>query len=79
MENVDELIERQEKSLLQLETKRGVVKELIEKGKQILVNPDKPKFLEGHVQVQGVQEKVNKSKEFHQHIAIFPSPALDYH
>ena len=52
VENVDELIERQEKSLVQLETKRGVVKELIEKGKQILVNPDKPKFLEGHVQVK---------------------------
>jgi soluble cytochrome b562 len=50
VENVDELIERQEKSLTQLETKRNVVKELIEKGKQILVNPDKPKFLEGHVQ-----------------------------
>jgi len=50
VENVDELIERQEKSLTQLETKRGVVKDLIEKGKQILVNPDKPKFLEGHVQ-----------------------------
>ena len=47
VENVDELIERQEKSLTQLETKRNVVKELIEKGKQILVNPDKPKFLEG--------------------------------
>lgn len=50
VENVDELIERQEKSLLQLETKRSVVKELIEKGKKILENPDKPKFLEGHVQ-----------------------------
>ncbi len=50
VENVDELIERQEKSLTQLETKRSVVKDLIEKGKQILVNPDKPKFLEGHVQ-----------------------------
>jgi len=50
VENVDELIERQEKSLTQLETKRGVVKELIEKGKKILENPDKPKFLEGHVQ-----------------------------
>jgi len=49
VENVDELIERQEKSLVQLETKRGVVKELIEKGKLILANPDKPKFLEGHV------------------------------
>jgi len=49
VENVDELIERQEKSLTQLETKRAVVKELIEKGKKILENPDKPKFLEGHV------------------------------
>merc|ERR1712165_491171 len=49
IENVDELIERQEKSLLQLETKRGVVKDLIEKGKVILQNPDKPKFLESHV------------------------------
>jgi len=50
VENVDELIERQEKSLVQLETKRSVVKELIEKGKVILQNPDKPKFLESHVQ-----------------------------
>jgi len=50
VENVDELIERQEKSLVQLETKRAVVKDLIEKGKKILENPDKPKFLESHVQ-----------------------------
>merc|ERR1719391_1042402 len=49
VENVDELIERQEKSLVQLETKRSIVKELIEKGKKILENPDKPRFLEGHV------------------------------
>ena len=49
VENVDELIERQEKSLVQLETKRAVVKDLIDKGKKILENPDKPKFLEGHV------------------------------
>jgi len=49
VENVDELIERQEKSLNQLESKRAVVKDLIEKGKKILENPDKPKFLEGHV------------------------------
>merc|ERR1712127_1081318 len=49
VENVDELIERQEKSLVQLETKRGVVKDLIDKGKKILENPDKPKFLESHV------------------------------
>merc|ERR1711971_1270297 len=50
VENVDELIERQEKSLVQLETKRSVVKDLIDKGKKILENPDKPKFLEGNVQ-----------------------------
>ena len=40
VENVDELIERQEKSLSQLETKRAVVKELIAKGKQLLENPE---------------------------------------
>jgi len=50
VENVDELIERQEKSLVQLETKRAVVRDLIEKGKIILQHPDKPKFFEGHVQ-----------------------------
>jgi len=50
VENVDELIERQEKSLVQLETKRSVVADLIDKGKKILDHPDKPKFLEGHVQ-----------------------------
>merc|ERR550534_3637981 len=49
VENADELIERQEKSLTQLETKRSVVKDLIDKGKKILENPDKPKFLESHV------------------------------
>merc|ERR1712222_224401 len=48
VENVDELIERQEKSLVQLDTKRNVVNELIEKGTKILENPDKPKFLESH-------------------------------
>merc|ERR1711962_1698607 len=49
VENVDELIERQEKALVQLETKRAIVNDLISKGKQLLENPDKPKFLEGHV------------------------------
>merc|ERR1711983_512779 len=49
VENVDELTERQEKSLTQLETKRGIVFELIEKGKKLLENPDKPKFLDSHV------------------------------
>ena len=39
----------QEKSLVQLDTKRHVVLDLIEKGKVILANPDKPKFLEKHV------------------------------
>ena len=49
VENVDELIERQEKSLVQLDNKRAIVKDLIDKGKKILENPDKPRFLEGHV------------------------------
>merc|ERR1712179_747173 len=49
VENVDELIERQEKSLSQLDSKRNVVVDLIGKGKVILENPDKPKFLEGNV------------------------------
>merc|ERR1712214_92451 len=61
VENVDELIERQEKSLVQLETKRGVVKELIEKGKKILENPDKPKFLEGNV--KKIQEGWDDTKK----------------
>merc|ERR1712062_512571 len=46
IENVEELIERQEKSLNQLESKRSIVFELIEKGKKLLENPDKPKFLD---------------------------------
>merc|ERR1712012_397506 len=37
------------KSLNQLETKRTIVSELINKGKQLLENPDKPKFLDSHV------------------------------
>jgi len=49
LENVDELIERQEKSLSQLDSKRTIVTELISKGKVILQNPDKPKFLEANV------------------------------
>jgi hypothetical protein len=40
VENVDELIERQEKSLNQLETKRNIVRELITKGKELLENPE---------------------------------------
>ena len=40
VENVDELIERQEKALSQLETKRVIVKELIQKGKALLENPE---------------------------------------
>merc|ERR1712142_712306 len=49
IENVDELIERQEKSLSQLDSKKSIVTDLIAKGKVILRNPDKPKFLEGNV------------------------------
>ena len=65
VENVDELIERQEKSLQQLDAKRQVVTTLIEKGQLILANPDKPKFLERHVnQIQdGWEETKDKAKE----------------
>merc|ERR1712243_449808 len=49
IENVDQLIERQEKSLSQLDSKKSIVTDLIAKGKVILQNPDKPKFLEGNV------------------------------
>merc|ERR1711983_263422 len=49
VENVDELIERQEKSLSQLDAKRNIVTDLIAKGKVILQTPDKPKFLEANV------------------------------
>jgi hypothetical protein len=40
IENVEELIERQEKSLNQLETRRGIVNELIVKGKSLLEYPE---------------------------------------
>merc|ERR1712212_109689 len=39
----------QEKSLSQLDSKRNVMGDLIGKGKVILQNPDKPKFLEANV------------------------------
>merc|ERR1711913_181354 len=65
VENVDELIERQEKSLVQLETKRNVVKDLIEKGNILLQNPDKPRFLDSHVTriVEGWDETKEKAQE----------------
>jgi len=65
VENVDELIERQEKSLVQLETKRSVVKDLIDKGTVLLQNPDKPKFLDSHVQriQEGWDDTKNKAQE----------------
>ena len=40
VENVDELIERQEKALSQLEAKRLIVNDLIGKGKVLLDNPE---------------------------------------
>jgi len=65
VENVDELIERQEKSLSQLDSKRNVVIDLIGKGKVILENPDKPKFLEGHVKriEEGWDDTKRKAQE----------------
>merc|ERR1712029_19974 len=65
IENVDELIERQEKSLSQLDSKRNIVTDLIAKGKVILQNPDKPKFLEGNVKriEEGWDETKKKAQE----------------
>merc|ERR1719336_1374848 len=65
VENVDELIERQEKSLQQLETKRHIVKDLIEKGKNLLLDPEKPKFLDSHVEkiVQGWDDAKQKAQD----------------
>ena len=40
IENVEELIERQEKSLSQMENRRTIVSELITKGKQLLEHPE---------------------------------------
>merc|ERR1711931_334868 len=61
IENVNELIERQEKSLSQLDSKRNVVTDLIAKGKVILQNPDKPKFLEANV--KRIQEGWEDTKQ----------------
>merc|ERR1719394_2436489 len=65
VENVDELIERQEKSLQQLDSKRNVVTDLIDKGKVILQNPDKPKFLQAHVKriEEGWDDTKTKARE----------------
>merc|ERR1712226_576807 len=46
---------------VQLDSKRNVVNDLIEKGKQILVHPDKPKFLEGNV--KRIQEGWDDTKK----------------
>merc|ERR1719242_436494 len=50
-----------EKSLVQLDSKRNVVNDLIEKGKKILEHPDKPKFLEGNV--KRIQEGWDDTKQ----------------
>merc|ERR1719206_1691871 len=65
IENVDELIERQEKSLQQLDAKRTVVTDLIDKGKVILQHPEKPKFLEANVKriEEGWDETKKKAQE----------------
>ena len=65
IENVDELIERQEKSLQQLDAKRTVVVDLIDKGKVILQHPEKPKFLEANVKriEEGWDDTKKKAQE----------------
>merc|ERR1712021_11388 len=65
VENVEELIERQEKSLTQMETKRSIVKDLISKGKVLLENPDKPKFLDSHVgRIEQGWDETKEKKRF---------------
>merc|ERR1712180_443398 len=49
------------KSITQLDSKRGVVSDLITKGKGILEHPDKPKFLEGNV--KRIQEGWDDTKQ----------------
>jgi len=61
IEIVEELIERQEKSLNQLKTKESIVKDLMAKGKQLLENPDKPKFLDSHV--KRIEDGWDETKE----------------
>merc|ERR1712176_413511 len=65
LENVDELIERQEKSLSQLDSKRNIVTDLIAKGKVILQNPDKPRFLKANVKriQDGWEDTKNKATD----------------
>merc|ERR1712212_584033 len=65
IENVDELIERQEKSLQQLDAKRTAVTDLIDKGKVILQHPEKPKFLEANVKriEEGWDDTKKKAQE----------------
>merc|ERR1711915_184979 len=65
VENVDELIERQEKSLQQPDSKRNIVTDLIDKGKVILQNPDKPKFLQANVKriEEGWDDTKTKARE----------------
>merc|ERR1719249_509299 len=60
-EKLNVLIERQEKSLVQLDSKKNIVVDLIAKGKVILEHPDKPKFLEGNV--KRIQEGWDDTKK----------------
>merc|ERR1712004_573115 len=62
VENVDELIERQEKSLSQLDSKRNVVTDLIAKGKVILQNPDRMRKVLENRAVQD-EERMSKLEE----------------
>merc|ERR550534_2543039 len=52
---------RRPKSLVQLDSKKNIVVDLIAKGKVILEHPDKPKFLEGNV--KRIQEGWDDTKK----------------
>merc|ERR1711963_1245406 len=64
VENVDELIERQEKSLVQLDTKRDVVNELIEKGLEEITKVKKKFNLEQAFEDLAKRQKIyNDTKD----------------
>jgi len=48
-EQTEELIEKQDKVLNQLENKRKMVMDFISKGEKLMEDPNCPKFLDGHV------------------------------
>ena len=59
--DTEDLIDKQEKLLDQVDKKKKSVLEQIAKGEKILADPKSPKFLDGHVnKMKGLWEEANK-------------------